>query len=1563
MGDASQHVSGRWHLLREIGSGGTAVVYEATDRFAIRRRVALKVAKGADGDVHRAFYREHALLYGRQHPHLLATLALGELEAGELPGFARGAPFLVQELCAGVSGRTLERRLDDSEVATIGAQLASALAALHAWGIRHNDVTPANLLLGDEAKLIDFGLAGAGPGGVAGTLRYMAPESMAGRPVPASDVYGLAATLAHLRSGTAPSGAYGATVGGNEDDGLSTLLRDMSHHSPERRPPPESCFERFTELLQDAGTRERLRDLRDRSLRVTRSEHPALTRALAEGQWPRILCIGGAPGSGRSALLRGAVAQAVGRGLRVLGREPLPAERALPMLLADLQVTTRVNDLDQFEAIRAELTRRDTPGLLALDDLDQDRRASAFVDYLIRLGDTAPPVLVLAVSDERPADIATRSATIDEIEGLLRHVRPLRPADVNAAPELQRASGGRIGPLVDLLNRYPGDALLDAASRGTLEHAQRVLSLPPGTERAAALLAHVFDPLTPKLLDALGVDSEALELLLSAGLVIQGIDTGARTARRLRQHRGSPPSELTELLRSHPALRLSRAVLAPSSSPEVLLDAARVAARERRDEDAIELYGLAASRGTDEAAKIELAALLGARGRHEDAIAALDGAQSPRAALARATHFYSCARYREAADHYPMNAEETREEAQALRARALLLARDHDAAEELCSEALADGPGHHFRAELLDTLAMVRFYRGDSRQALALLRDALAIAETFEDERRVGKIRSDYALVLHKTGAFAEAEDAYRAALDGARRSGDFQAQLLRQINLATLLHERGKWTEALDSYERAGELARIVGDERAAIRNALNWSNLLGWLGDHERAQEIASAARERAAALGMRTDAGYLYLLEAEQRIARGTEARALLDAARERLGETALGAAECDLVEAQAALRAGNHEQARNLARSTHAVARAAQRDALQLMAATWWLMAAQTETRDLELERLGAEAQALAAKRADPDAGWLIAMARSEFASPRDKDALLANARALASDARARLSAEQERGYSAVWFRSDFWTALRSMPSAPAEVTRDFDRLLAINRELARDHDPERLLDRVIDAAIALSGAERGFIVLCPSSEGPLDESTLEIHSGRNLDRESLSGERLSRSIAARAIESRAPVTTVDASGDTRFKEALSVHELRLRSVLCLPLRTNRGVLGALYLDNRYRAHAFSDADVSLLSAFGDQAAIALANARLVSELDRNARELERMKAEVEVLNQRLERELDARHEELRHARLGSEETGPRQRHGMIGRTEAMQRIYRIVDRVADKDVTVTILGESGTGKELVARALHNHSTERSGPFVPVNCGAIPEQLLESELFGHERGAFTGAVRSKPGLFEVAADGTLFLDEIGDMPMSMQVKLLRVLQQREFRRVGGTESYSTNARVVSATHRDLEARVREGLFREDLWYRLNVVEIRVPPLRERRADLALLIDHFFAQVGFADRVNRDARAALLDYDWPGNIRELENEVQRAAALAEDRITLDDLSERLRRPAGPRTGSSGNEDLKSQVEAFERELITHALAAQGGKVAPAARALGLTRAGLYKKLHKYGLHVDKR
>ncbi|MEO1172575.1 MAG: sigma 54-interacting transcriptional regulator, partial [Myxococcota bacterium] len=655
--------------------------------------------------------------------------------------------------------------------------------------------------------------------------------------------------------------------------------------------------------------------------------------------------------------------------------------------------------------------------------------------------------------------------------------------------------------------------------------------------------------------------------------------------------------------------------------------------------------------------------------------------------------------------------------------------------------------------------------------------------------------RSHLGVVLHKAGALGDAEDAYRAAIEGARVRRDLPSQLLRQNNLATLLHERGRFVDALETYEEIEALAHVLGDKRASVRARMNWANLEGWLGQSESARARAGSALDDAEALEMTSETAYLRLIVSEQLIALGELefAEDMLHLASEGLESSSIVYAEAQVVQAQLALRRQSPARAFELA--TAAYNRVEGRDLLRLISGSWVLQAALAGEKPLKakVEPIGEALQSLAESRADPDYGWLIAAARAQLtdnASAVQSRTQLASQ--LLATARTRLSAQHERAYSELWWRADLWQGARSARPVADEITRDFDRLLAINRELARDHDPDRLLDRIIDAAIALSGAERGFIVLSADGSREPEEETLEVYLGRNLDRESLQGAELSRSIAARAIRTGGPVTTVDASGDDRFREALSVHELKLRSVLCLPLSTHGGALGALYLDNRYRAHAFSDADVSLLSAFGDQAAIALANARMVSELKTKANELERSRAEVDELNQRLQRELSAQAEELRYAKARNATMTDPGRYGMIGASAAMQRVYTIIERVADKDVTVAIVGESGTGKELVARAIHETSEQTHGAFVPVNCGAIPEQLLESELFGHERGAFTGAVRAKPGLFEVAENGTLFLDEIGDMPMSMQVKLLRVLQQREFRRVGGTDAIRSNAR---------------------------------------------------------------------------------------------------------------------------------------------------------------------------
>jgi two-component system response regulator AtoC len=310
--------------------------------------------------------------------------------------------------------------------------------------------------------------------------------------------------------------------------------------------------------------------------------------------------------------------------------------------------------------------------------------------------------------------------------------------------------------------------------------------------------------------------------------------------------------------------------------------------------------------------------------------------------------------------------------------------------------------------------------------------------------------------------------------------------------------------------------------------------------------------------------------------------------------------------------------------------------------------------------------------------------------------------------------------------------------------------------------------------------------------------------------------------------------------------------------------------------------------------------------------------------------------------------------------------MIGRSEAMQKVFRIIERAAEVSTTVLIQGESGTGKELVARALHRRGPRATKPFVAVNCGAIPEALLESELFGHKRGAFTDATSDKTGLFEAAHEGTLFLDEVGELPLPLQVKLLRVLQESTIRRIGETRDRKVDVRVIAATVRDLETEVAAGNFREDLFYRLSVLQVTVPPLRDRREDVPLLLDHFIARtnarLGTRVRgIDESARKILLQYHWPGNVRELENLIERAIVLAEgDVICEADLPDRVKLRDDARLWALSSDELsiKKATRAIEETLIRRALEKTGGNRTAAARLLEISHRALLYKIKDYGI-----
>jgi transcriptional regulator with GAF, ATPase, and Fis domain/pSer/pThr/pTyr-binding forkhead associated (FHA) protein len=495
----------------------------------------------------------------------------------------------------------------------------------------------------------------------------------------------------------------------------------------------------------------------------------------------------------------------------------------------------------------------------------------------------------------------------------------------------------------------------------------------------------------------------------------------------------------------------------------------------------------------------------------------------------------------------------------------------------------------------------------------------------------------------------------------------------------------------------------------------------------------------------------------------------------------------------------------------------------------------------------------------------------------------------------------------------------------------------------------------------------------------SSIIPKGEPELRVKAARTMDREPVKDPevKVCRSIARIVLEAGKPVRSDDASKDRRFQGLIPASgrdQLTTKSVLCTPVRSGERVLGAIYVDNRFEAKAFSENHLRWLKILAEQVSVAIRNAQMFEDLRTRSKELEEARVRLERMNLDLENKVFSKSLQLEEVmKLIPRERPNRFKYDyspIITRSPRMYEIFSLLDKVTDSVVPVLVLGESGTGKELIARAIHQNGPRKEHAFVSENCAAIPVNLLESEFFGHVRGAFTGASRDKRGLFEVADGGTLFLDEIADMSPAMQTKFLRVLQDGEIRRVGGKDIIKVDVRIISATNKNIYEMVRKNEFREDLLYRINVITITLPPLRDRREDIPVLIDYFLERI--AQRSNekkktldRDTFHLLYQYDWPGNIRELENEVERLSALGGERIEAHLLSTNIQAKGQDRQVSYSGKSLKDivarTVEDVEKHVIRSTLIDASWKKTRASEILGISRPTLDAKIDKYGLTRD--
>ena len=479
-----------------------------------------------------------------------------------------------------------------------------------------------------------------------------------------------------------------------------------------------------------------------------------------------------------------------------------------------------------------------------------------------------------------------------------------------------------------------------------------------------------------------------------------------------------------------------------------------------------------------------------------------------------------------------------------------------------------------------------------------------------------------------------------------------------------------------------------------------------------------------------------------------------------------------------------------------------------------------------------------------------------------------------------------------------------------------VTEAFRKLQHLAEDLSQEYNVETLLTHVMDDVIGLVNADKGFLLL-------IRDGRIHSQVSRNFNQESIDDNLFSDSIVRHVIENRQPIIVRDALNDEQFNSSKSVIDMRFCSVMCLPLVDRGAIIGLIYVGNDNIVNQFKAQHLEALRVFASQISLILANALLVDDLIFE--------------NKSLASQID----DLRFGNI-------------IGDCLPMREVFNTVRRVAGTDVTVLIEGETGTGKELIAQELHRQSNRAKGPFVVINCGAIPANLLESELFGHVRGVFTGAIQTKPGKFQQANKGTLFLDEIGEMPQDLQVKLLRVIQERCVVKVGSNAVEPVDIRIVAATNKDLEHEVQEGRFREDLFYRLNVITLKLPPLCERGDDVLLiargLIEKYAKEFNMAPKaLSQEAVVAIRKYRWPGNVRQLENRLKKALILS-TRAQIQpadlDLIPEVLKPVM---------SLAEAKDDFQRRYINEVLELNNGNRSKTARDLGVDPRTIFRHLEK--------
>ena len=1605
----------RYRLLGPLGVGGAGRVVLVEDRLRPGSRLALKELFDAGGETTDELRREFATLASLRHPSLVEVV---ELSVDPETGRSQ----LVMEHVEGETIVAAIRREGPAALPPLVAEILRALAFLHDFGLVHRDLKPGNILVRGVAKaghrvvLLDFGLAaarrvegsdrraepaGRGPG-MAGTLPYMAPELFEGAaPTKRTDLYGLAVVVFEAVHGRTPVVLKGNDVNAfiaaaregrrarpaapaGYPAGLGRWLEEMLSLDAADR--PSSATDALARLNDACGAAFPLETKDDRAARlgsgepVGRADELRAVRAeIAPSDAPRVTWLCGDAGSGKSRILRFIAGDAVAQGWRVHappGALPASADEFVETVRADAAVAPTLVLLDELE-------RADNDTAAFIDRISREpRQPAVHVVAAARAGEIVHPKLRKLMAD---TGVVPSLARVD--------LSPL--GESGLAAMIDRASAGRSAAQARV------KWLLDA-SEGNAGAAESLLVEGVWEKHgkipvAVALLQSIW-----RRLDALSPEAAAW----MAALAVLGEDAPEALVGELAglEERAAPAA--SEVLASGLARRIG-ASFAPDSRR--VADAVKGATPPER---VAQLHALAAThyatleRDAFGATAWRLARLWRGAGDVERALsAALDSASAAETAqrweeaaerlrfaltllsrrdprrgelwFRRGEALRAALLHREAIRAFASAVRwardpERRLEAEARRARSLLMASKFEAAQSAAHRLIAEAQAGHSainegRAWEVASLVAQQFFDFDN--ALEAARNAVRLLDAANSADTAGALYAFYGSA-ERLGLRRDAEISFsRAVALCYTLNLTYQRMIL--FLARALAHEK---TGDFDEAERALAEAEALASGRHG-RNWIRWveqmrARIEAIRGAYDaavvharRSEEMATYANEsntRGAAVCIAADAmaDCGRQLEAREYISKKLEsplpgllavwksslsfckARYAPPSDRRRVEEedlvTARKASPTFRAYALAtALEISDNNPDSPTTESLLAEATALLDEASAHITTPPRLDLALASSRLLIRRGEIARASQMLS-REEPAPGCPIdparfAKCRFLLAECQERLGLLNTALALRTEGGSLLELAVRRIADPDW-RRDFLDqpsvrALLARVPKPPE-TRHLEALYEMIRALNSETEPEALLVVILELSMRAVDAERGMILL----SGP-SGSDFAVRLAKNLEKETqVDAEKVSSRIIA-AAEKGESILALDAGQDDRFKDFRSVSLFRIRSLMCVPLRSRGKIIGTVYLDSRRQGQPFTREDLRFVEAFADHAALALENVRRRAELEEENR---RLKAVV----------------------------GERSSYAsIVGRSPAMQQVFDLLERVAASDVTTLVLGESGTGKELVARALHFNGPRKDKVFVSENCAAIAETLLESELFGHVRGAFTGAEKDRAGVFEQAHGGTLFLDEIGDMSPAMQARLLRVLQEGELRRVGGDHPIHVDVRLIAATNKDLQAGVTTGRFREDLYYRLAVVPVSLPPLRERIGDVPLLAGHLLRQIAAArgrpaPRIEPDVIDALERYPWPGNVRQLENMLRRLALLAGDgpisRRVIDTDPELSRILLGKQEAFVP----VMSMEKSEADQIRRALEASAGNRDRAARLLGISRATIYRKMRGYGL-----